>query len=99
MPRRKKKVTTPAITLSGRIAAVAGIVVALLLLIIGHATGTSGVIYAGLFVAPFVLFCGGLLLSEEKTAIKVTLLVFFGLILMTITSTAMTGVALLDIFG
>ena len=94
----KKQVTIPAITLSGRTAVVAGVIVALLLLVIGAATGTGGVVYAGIFILPLVLFCGGLLLTEESIPVRVTLLVFGGVLLLAIASAAMTNITILGIF-
>jgi len=94
----KKQVTISAIILRGRAAIVVGVIVALLLLVIGAATGTEGVAYAGIFILPLVLFCGGLLLAEETTPIRVTLLVLGGVLLLTIALTSVMGAAVIGMF-
>jgi hypothetical protein len=94
----KKQITIPAIALSGKAAIVVGVIVALLLLVIGAATGTEGVAYAGIFILPLVLFCGGLLLTEETTPIRVTLLVLGGVLLLAVALTSVMGAAVVGMF-
>ncbi len=92
---KKQKQT---ITLSGKASLVVGVAVGLLLLIIAVATEIEGVAYAGLFVLPLTLFCGGLLLTKENTPLRVTLLVFSGLLLLSVASAALTGVTIFEMF-
>jgi hypothetical protein len=94
----KKQETISAIILRGRAAVVVGVIVALLLLVIGAATGTEGVAYAGIFILPLVLFCGGLLLAEEAAPIRVTLLVLGGVLLLAIALTSVMGAAVVGMF-
>ena len=94
----KKQITIPALTLSGKSGIVVGVIVALLLLVIGAATGTEGVAYAGIFILPLVLFCGGLLLTEEIAPIRVTLLVLGGVLLLAVALTSVMGAAVVGMF-
>jgi hypothetical protein len=94
----KKQITVPVITLTGKSGIVAGVIVALLLLVIGAATGTEGVAYAGIFILPLVLFCGGLLSTKEPTPVRVTLLVLGGVLLLAVALTSVMGAAVVGMF-
>jgi hypothetical protein len=98
MAKKQTQITVPTITLSGKAAVVLGIVVSLLLLVIGAATGTEGVAYAGIFILPLTLFCGGFLLTAESIPIRVTLLVFGGLLLLAVASAAVTSATIWGMF-
>jgi len=98
MAKKQKQIAIPTVTLTGKSAMVAGVAVALLLLIIGATTETEGVAYAGIFILPLTLLCGGLFLTEETTPIRVTLLVFSGLLLLGVASAAVTGATIFGMF-
>jgi hypothetical protein len=93
-----KQVTTSVITLTRKSAVVAGVLVAFLLLIIGYATGVEGVTYAGAYILPVTIFCGGFLLTEETIPIRVTLFVIGGVLLIAVTLISLTGTAVVGMF-
>jgi hypothetical protein len=94
----KKQVTAPTIALTGKSAVVAGVVIAFLLLIIGYATGVEGVTYAGSYILPVTLFCGGFLLTEETLPVRVTLLAVGGILLIAVTLISLTGTTVVGMF-
>jgi hypothetical protein len=56
------------------------IVVALILLTVGAATGKRQVAYAGDFILPFSLFWAGFYLKEEGTAMRIAFIAVAGMI-------------------
>ena len=65
----------------GRVKTSVGVAVALLLLGIGINLNQADVASAGSYLLPLVLFGGGLLSTEESAPVRVTMLVFGGLLL------------------
>jgi hypothetical protein len=57
----------------------AGIALGLLLMVIGAATRTRGLVLTGGFIFPMTLFAGGLFWSEELLAVRITLISLGGL--------------------
>ena len=74
----KKQVT---IALSLSVALLIGVTIGVLLIIIGFETEKSGVIDAGLIIAPLSLFAGAFLLKEENNIVRLGMLIAAGLIL------------------
>ena len=65
----------------GRSSIVAGLVLAIFLVGLGVSQRWDGVTIAGACILSLALFSGGLLSTEESTAVRVTLVVFGGLTL------------------
>ena len=70
----------------GRTTIVAGLVLSLLLMYIGSAANSRGTALVGSYLLPLVIFGGGILSTEQSTAVRVTMLVFGGLLLLMIGS-------------
>ena len=84
----KKQVTIPAISLAA--ALLMKVAIGVLVLVIGAATETNGAIYAGLIITPLALLSSGFLLKEENSSVRISMLEFGGLFLLSVLIWALT---------
>jgi hypothetical protein len=66
-------------TVGSSLLLLAGIALGLLLMVIGAATRSRGVVLTGAFIFPLSLFTGGLFWSEEFLPVRITLISLGGL--------------------
>ena len=66
-------------TVGSSILLLAGIALGLLLMVVGAATRTRGLVLTGAFIFPLTLFAGGLFWSEELLPVRITLISLGGL--------------------
>ena len=69
----------------------AGIALGLLLMIIGAAARSRGLVLAGAFIFPMSLFGGGLFWSDELPSVRITLVALGGLFVIAAVSRLLPG--------